>query len=87
MKNSNKIGWLLFVVGLLLAVSGKMCAQSTQDSVKLAATGKVVGKETRSGKTYQLFQGAKGGKFLIRLSAKSGKYYKQYLPKEVATGK
>ncbi len=84
---SNKIGWVLFVIGLLLATMGKLCAQTSQDSVKLAKTGTLIGKETKSGKVYQLFQGSKGGKFLIRLSAKSGKWYKMYLPKETATGK
>jgi hypothetical protein len=62
-------------------------SQVAKDSIALAATGTLIGKETKSGKVYQLFQGAKGGKFLIRLSAKSGKWYKMYLPKETATSK
>ncbi len=86
MKNDNLFRAVL--ITLFLTFLGFSCfAQSAQDSVKLAKTGKLIGKEVKSGKTYQLFQGAKGGKFLIRLSAKSGKWYKMYLPKEAATGK
>jgi hypothetical protein len=86
MKNDNLFRAILIALfSLFLGIS--CFAQSAQDSVKLAKTGTLIGKETKSGKTYQLFQGSKGGKFLIRLSAKSGKWYKMYLPKETATGK
>lgn len=33
----------------------------------------------KSGKKYAIHTGARGGKYIIRVSAKSGKEYKQYL--------
>ena len=32
------------------------------------------------GKKYPVFKGAKGGMFIVRISKKTGKEYKQYLP-------
>lgn len=43
-------------------------------------------KHTASGKSYHVFQGSRGGRFIIRKSAKSGSYYRQYLPKPAVAG-
>jgi hypothetical protein len=40
---------------------------------------------TIKGKTYEVYQGAKGSYYIIRTSAKTGKDYKYYLPKDVQT--
>lgn len=38
---------------------------------------------TIKGKTYEVYQGAKGSYYIIRTSAKTGKDYRYYLPKDV----
>lgn len=38
---------------------------------------------SKGGVDYPVYQSAKGALFIIRTSAKSGKEYKQYLPKEM----
>lgn len=38
---------------------------------------------TIKGKTYEVYKGAKGSYYIIRTSAKTGKEYKYYLPKDV----
>lgn len=38
---------------------------------------------TIKGKTYEVYKGAKGSYYIIRTSAKTGKDYKYYLPKDV----
>lgn len=38
---------------------------------------------TIKGKAYQVYQGAKGSYYIIRVSGKTGKEYKYYLPKDV----
>ena len=38
---------------------------------------------TIKGKTYEVHKGAKGSYYIIRTSAKTGKQYKYYLPKDV----
>jgi uncharacterized protein YpmB len=38
---------------------------------------------TIKGKIYEVYKGAKGSYYIIRTSAKTGKEYKYYLPKDV----
>lgn len=38
---------------------------------------------TIKGKTYEVYQGAKGSYYIVRTSTKTGKDYKYYLPKDV----
>lgn len=40
--------------------------------------------EDSKGIKYPIFEGAKGAFFIVRKSAKTGKEYRQYLPKEAA---
>lgn len=35
----------------------------------------------KEGKTYTVYVGARGGKYILRTSKKTGKEYKYYLPK------
>lgn len=39
----------------------------------------------KDGKTYPVYRGAKGGLYILRVSKKTGKEYKYYLPKSVAS--
>lgn len=75
----------LLILVLFLVCSLSLAGQSVPDSTILIKTSTlVVGKTftTTSGKVYnQVFQGAKGGLFVIRRSGKTGLYYKDYLPK------
>lgn len=61
--------------------------QTTADSVQLVKSATLTTERhtTKAGKSFQVFTGSKGGKFIVRKSGKSGKWYKSYLPKETAT--
>tara|TARA_R110000772_G_scaffold35637_4_gene85792 strand:+ start:15940 stop:16224 length:285 start_codon:yes stop_codon:yes gene_type:complete len=91
MKTANKIR-LFFIIAILLGMAYSATAQETPkykiegNEIVKTSTGrtKTAPKETQythtiKGKTYKVFQGSKGGYFIIRTSKKSGKEYKQYL--------
>ncbi len=59
-------------------IVGNEIVKTKQTTAKKPAT-KTNLTYTVSGKTYQVWQGSKGGYFVIRTSKKTGKEYKQYL--------
>lgn len=62
--------------------------QTAADSVQLVKSATLTAEHVvKAGKGYQVFTGSKGGKFIVRKSAKSGKWYKSYLPKPTVSGK
>lgn len=51
---------------------------AAKDSTKTAYT-----YTTKAGETYPIFLSAKGRAYIGRTSKKTGKYYRQYMPKEI----
>ena len=83
---------LIITVCLALAILGASAQSKTQQTKAAKATTEVQvpkGKEIKPGKAtnhtykgYPVYQGAKGGYYVIRTSKKSGKEYKQYIKPE-----
>jgi hypothetical protein len=65
-------------------INGNNIVAVSQTKVKKEAQ-KTSYTYTIKGKTYEVYQGAKGSYYIIRTSAKTGKEYKYYLPKDVQT--
>jgi hypothetical protein len=63
-------------------INGNNIVAVSQTKVKKEAQ-KTSYTYTIKGKTYEVYQGAKGSYYIIRTSAKTGKQYKYYLPKDV----
>ena len=82
---------LILTIALISGLNGAVMAQKVVingNNITLATTvRKSVEPEKTTyvftdskGKKYPVFKGAKGGMFIVRISKKTGKEYKQYLP-------
>ena len=68
---------LLFV----LVFGGLMLLDSQAKAQEVKPADKVLKDTVISANTYKLYVGAKGGKYVLRTSGKTGKVYKQYIKK------
>lgn len=87
---------LLFIACMLFAGFGNINAQTTWKGNTIVATSTTTSKgskaektpftfQAKDGKTYPIYISAKGSCYIVRISGKTGKEYKQYLGKEVST--
>jgi hypothetical protein len=76
----TKFAQLIVFIFILLCSFGVV----GQEDVKIMTQTSIDKVETviKSGVTYKLHSGSRGGKYIIRTSLKSGNKYKQYLKKE-----
>jgi hypothetical protein len=89
--NNSKMRKVLLTIALFSGLNGHLYAQKVVingNEITLATTAKrsVEPEKTvytftdSKGKKYPVFKGAKGGLFVVRISKKTGKEYRQYLP-------
>jgi hypothetical protein len=77
---------LLLIIALLFSVGLKAQTQ-TAEKIEIDKTikDKHYGWYTVSDREYPVYQGLKGGLYLIRTSGKTGEKYRQYIDKEKQT--
>ena len=69
---------------LVLFVSISLSAQEpvAKDTITTTTSIENIVAVVKSGKTYELHTGSRGGRYIIRTSMKTGNKYKQYFNKE-----
>ena len=83
---------IIIAIALLLTIGAQAQTRHQINGNNIVAVSQAKAKKeaqktsytyTIKGKTYEVFQGAKGSYYIIRTSAKTGKQYRYYLPKDV----
>ena len=79
MKTTNNITVLLIALFLSFGMVGSVNAQSGFKLAKKVQIEKVSYQLTIEGKVFEVFRTEKGQNYVLRVSKKTGKEYKQYL--------
>lgn len=75
--------YIVFIFVLLFSLGAIGQENNTTEQTKVTST--TTETIVKSGVTYELHTGSRGGKYIIRTSKNTGKEYKQYLSEEDIT--